>query len=113
MTTLSRVGYWPGMRRLTLPLLSLVCLCGCGTVSNIQGTNYPMMEEPGQYPTTPFGGVERDVRHMKETRAWSPLAVVFHLTDMPFSFAGDVVTLPYTIYRSATPPPSRPEPASQ
>ena len=48
-----------------------------------------------------FGGVDNDVRWMSRGLApAAPWAVVAGVIDMPFSFVGDLITLPWTAYHS-------------
>jgi uncharacterized protein YceK len=62
---------------------------GCGTVGNFN----PGYREPGGPPSPKvFGGVREDVRSLQEVER--PLWV---LADLPFSLAGDVFTLPWTL----------------
>jgi len=68
------------------PLLPLAGF-GCGTIANLDGRNYPLMDVPNQAAPLPFGGVANDVR-------WMSWGLVYFAADVPFSVVADVVTLP-------------------
>ena len=76
-----------------LALLPCAALSGCGTMYNIADREIILPERPA----TPFGGVGNDLRWMArcDGKYWGgvPLAAA----DMPLSFAGDIITLPYTV----------------
>jgi uncharacterized protein YceK len=85
---------------------------GCGTLLNVGGTerlevnpqasvvtadgSIPEFVPKYARPPFPFGGVSNDVAWIKS--AEQPIDVVGSVVDMPFSFVGDFVTLPWTTY---------------
>lgn len=98
------------MRRAGTRLVVLtVCLCtmsGCGTMFNLSGHEPWLMGPAPMRPITPFGGIDNDVRVMKRGKsadAWESGPIVAGVIDMPFSFFGDVVTLPWTTYQALRP----------
>lgn len=90
------------MRSLSLLAAVVILACaGCGTMANLSGRQFALISRPGEVPVQPFGGVSRDVAWMKNaTRLGDPVATAFFVADVPFSFVGDVVTLPQTIATS-------------
>ena len=61
---------------------------------NLSG-HEPMLLGPlPEHPIAPFGGVDNDLRWMARGGG----AVVGATIDMPLSFVGDIVTLPWTTY---------------
>lgn len=75
---------------------------GCGTMRNVAGQEIWLMGPPPERPIAPFGGVDNDVRLM--SRAIGPegcdsCGVAAAACDMPFSFVGDIITLPWTTYQ--------------
>ena len=77
---------------------------GCGTLFNLNGKEPWVLGPPPERQTVPFGGIDNDVRWM--TRGvplmGAPLCVVAAAVDMPFSFVGDILTLPYTFLCAVT-----------
>ena len=87
-------------------LLSILPIAGCGTVTNLVGTN------PEVGGKSPFGGVRQDEYWLKmavngEAGCKQPAEpgaeqrpqvgrVLLYAADLPLSFVGDVVTWPYT-----------------
>jgi uncharacterized protein YceK len=86
----------------------LACLpAGCGTISNV------VRPGPDQGGKQPFGGVHQDEANIRQAAngrsdllghpkptpdpkpQWLPLAL--YALDLPLSFVGDVVTLPYVV----------------
>jgi hypothetical protein len=69
-------------------------------MANLDGRSLPLISMPYQERSVPFGGVARDVRWMTSTITESSntnvsvLASMLFLVDVPFSFFGDLVTLP-------------------
>jgi uncharacterized protein YceK len=72
-------------------LVACGAVCGCGTMQNLQG------KEP-----TPFGGVSREVRYIRqgdglvEDIVGRPLAVL----DLSLTLVGDTLTLPVVLLSS-------------
>jgi len=71
---------------------------GCGTIANMHGETFIHMGGPFPCPTEPFGGVQQDVSGLR-----MPLGFML-LADLPFSFVGDIVTLPWTTGASRNEP---------
>jgi hypothetical protein len=82
------------MRR-TIALLvsaSLAVVGGCGTIANMRGQTVTQMgPQPFPCSTKPFGGVIQDV----DVACALPCGFIL-LGDLPLSFVGDLVTLPWT-----------------
>ena len=77
---------------------------GCGTMLNMDGKERLDFDSrdvdlPPRYqrPMFPFGGVANDVAWIKSAK--EPIDVTLSLMDMPFSFAGDVLTFPWAAYQ--------------
>src|SRR5438128_9209704 len=92
------------------PIMLALLLCtssGCGTMFNVTGHEPWLLGPPPMRPIVPFGGVDNDLRWMKRGLSpdgWEPGPVVAAAIDMPLSFVGDVLTLPWTAYQSLRPP---------
>jgi uncharacterized protein YceK len=107
-------------------LLSTLPSAGCGTVVNL------VRQGPEQGGVSPFGGVRQDVSGIEkatngESGFWTHpksdaeqhaqvVSMLFWAADLPLSFVGDVVTLPYTaaysfINQPVPVPPVRQAPA--
>jgi uncharacterized protein YceK len=83
-------------------VLFLCAAGGCGTVSNVTGHEPWLIGLPPERPITPFGGVDNDVRWMSrgiQPDRCEPGPIVAGAVDMPLSFVGDVLTLPWTTYQ--------------
>jgi uncharacterized protein YceK len=106
------------------PLLFAAALAsGCGTVANMKGQSHALMGLPDR-ETRAFGGVANDVRWVGERgRSLTErdelemipvkLAVMaWFVVDLPFSLAGDIVTLPKVLRdrNLPSPPPALKEP---
>jgi hypothetical protein len=88
-------------------LLSSLPIAGCGTAANL------VRQRPGSGGVSPFGGVKEDMacfenaangelgyrnRPRSDAEQYPRVALMlFCAADMPLSFLGDVVTLPYTV----------------
>jgi uncharacterized protein YceK len=92
----------------------LFCMCsGCGTIFNVTGHEPWLIGPPPERPIEPFGGVDNDVRWISRGFPESaPLARVAGAIDMPFSFVGDLITLPWTAYQYFIVRRKDPEPSS-
>lgn len=66
---------------------------GCGTIANMRGETVVSMGGPFPVDTAPFGGVVQDTKTMVAFPA--PVVKVLMIADVPFSLAGDIVTLPW------------------
>jgi hypothetical protein len=81
----------------------LLCATGgCGTAFNVTGHEVWVIGIPQERPIAPFGGVDNDVRWMSrgiKPDGWEPGPIVAGAVDMPLSFVGDVLTLPWTTYQ--------------
>jgi uncharacterized protein YceK len=79
------------MRRLLAkvcsPTLAMAALSGCGTMANMDGRKYALIDFPHQYQPKPFGGVQRDF-------IWISNGIIPFVFDLPFSVVGDIVSLP-------------------
>jgi hypothetical protein len=62
----------------------------------MKGESMWLMGPAPKCPTTPFGGVGHDVFLMM--KGGGGIGIPFGLLDMPFSLAGDIVTLPWATY---------------
>jgi uncharacterized protein YceK len=83
-----------------LLLSTLVALgSGCGTMANLDGRT-ALVGWPSR-PPAPFGGVANDMNWMRTAELCPPdrfdkdFAFMIGLSDLPFSFVADVVTLPW------------------
>jgi uncharacterized protein YceK len=88
--------------------LTLAASSGCGTMLNMDGkerldfggsdlaVNAPYVPKYRR-PIFPFGGISNDIAWIKTAN--QPSDVIFSLIDMPLSFVGDIVTLPWTAYQ--------------
>lgn len=89
-------------------LALLLCTSsGCGTMFNLTGHEPWLMGPAPTRPIVPFGGVDNDLRWMKRgisEDGWEPGPIVAAAIDVPFSFVGDLVTLPWTAYQALRPP---------
>jgi uncharacterized protein YceK len=96
-------------RRLTLSLLclSVAALSGCGTLVNMQEqppARTAFSAWPGDHIPTQriFGGVRCDLANagalVGRTQCFVEPWAVAALVDVPFSFVGDILTLPITTY---------------
>lgn len=91
-----------GRKRILFALL-LSTSSGCGTLFNINGHEPWMIGPPPERAIVPFGGVDNDVRWMSRGIGpgnWKPYCIAAAAIDMPFSFVGDIITLPWTAYQS-------------
>jgi uncharacterized protein YceK len=103
--------------------LLLTATSGCGTLLNLDGKERfdfsSLNPHPANYvlkyqrPMFPFGGVANDIAWIKD--ATQPIDSIFSVADLPFSLAGDILTLPWTSYaflrgeqRPVEPPLRRP-----
>ena len=94
--------------RLLTPFIAAFLLVpsGCGTIANMNGETVLSVGGPFPQPTTPFGGVARDLKLAVEPE----MMVVglpftfFLLLDAPVSLAGDIITLPWATHRWLRPP---------
>jgi len=73
-----------------------------GTMFNVTGHEPWLMGPPPKRQIVPFGGVDNDIRWMArgirpDEVNFAPIAAA--TIDLPFSFIGDVVTLPWTTYQ--------------
>ena len=83
--------------RATLVILLLFgTLTGCGTITNINGSDVWLLGGPVG-PPTPFGGVGIDSQMVYDGTGSCTLA----LFDLPFSAVGDIITLPLVMFVSA------------
>jgi uncharacterized protein YceK len=70
-------------------------LFGCGTISNVNSMNGPVMGAVFTVRPRPFGGVVNDLTWPFETDpAALPWALPMYIIDLPMSIVGDVLTLP-------------------
>src|SRR5579871_4117070 len=73
---------------------------GCGTVGNLRPPGESVAGDPEKRV---YGGIRSDLDHVQynldssKPRMLFPLAVALGLFDLPFSFVGDTLTLPYTL----------------
>src|ERR1022692_2545447 len=94
------------MRRGSLVLMITLLICtggGCGTMFNVTGHEVWLLNIEPERPIVPFGGVGNDVRWMSRGFApdsSAPLATIAAAVDLPLSFVGDIITLPWTAYQS-------------
>ena len=110
-----------------LPPMLLFALCGCGTLSNLQGKSGcgPMFVD-GVEPVRPYGGIRNNIKWVKEgvglpesEQSWhdstiprqvaavreNPLGMAMGLpvfgylsvVDPVLSIVGDTISLPYTL----------------
>lgn len=79
------------IRRLPVYAVALL-LCGCGTMANLDGRRYALMDLSDQVRPRIFGGVANDIR-------WAPTIIL--LPDLPVSLVADVVTIPEVLKRQA------------
>ncbi len=86
------------MRVQLLSMLACVVplVAGCGTMANMAGKRLPAIAPGGLYEPRPFGGVRNDIR-------WTWNGNLFGVFDLPFSFVGDVVTLPIILLKKLDP----------
>jgi hypothetical protein len=86
-------------RLCVVPLLAFTLLggLGCGTLANMNGSKYPIMDFPNQYRPVPFGGVGRDIWWICTEAPQEPAKFTF-VGDIPLSLVGDVVTLPWATW---------------
>jgi uncharacterized protein YceK len=75
------------LAKLCSPTLAMAALSGCGTMANMDGRKFALIDFPHQYQPKPFGGVQRDF-------IWISNGVIPCVFDLPFSAVGDIVTLP-------------------
>ena len=71
-------------------------------MSNVTGHEPWLMGAAPERTIVPFGGVDNDVRWMArgiQPDGWQPGPIVAGAIDMPLSFVGDVLTLPWTTYQ--------------
>jgi hypothetical protein len=86
--------------------LYLCANSGCGTLANLKGEEPWLIGFAPQRPVAPFGGIDNDLRWMKRgirSDGWESGPIVAATIDMPLSFAGDIITLPWTTYQSLRP----------
>ena len=76
-----------------LAALLLSALVGCGTIANMRGETVVHFGGPFACQTRPFGGVVQDVNVV----VGIPGGFLM-IADLPFSFVGDLVTLPWTAF---------------
>ena len=85
----------------------LAATCGCGTTMNMSDRERVDWEVASrdprvvyvpkyQRPAFPFGGVANDIAWIKTSE--QPIDVIFSAADIPFSLAGDFVTLPWSLH---------------
>jgi hypothetical protein len=67
-------------------IVALAAFSGCGTMANMDGREYALIDFP-HYQPKPFGGVQRDF-------VWVSQGFLPFALDLPFSVVGDIVTLP-------------------
>jgi hypothetical protein len=79
-----------------LVAFAIVVGFGCGTMENLGGRGASLIGLIDQARPRPFGGVARDVK-------WIISGNVFFIADIPFSLAGDVLTLPKVLRKTADP----------
>lgn len=88
----------------TFHRLTALCACcllsACGTLANLNGVH-------GAPANVPFGGTGLDIQAIAggfsdadDSSSW--LIIPAGIIDLPFSLVGDVISLPYTIYKTAT-----------
>jgi hypothetical protein len=90
-------------RIIVMSLLLLGTNTGCGTLFNVKGHEIWLMGPPPERPIVPFGGVDNDLRLMSRAADPdhpSPPVIAAAAIDIPLSFVGDIVTLPWTAYQS-------------
>lgn len=85
----------PVLAKLLLSSALALGLSGCGTVFNFGAGTCALREYPVVY-----GGVDLVVEVFAVQNF--PLGLLVALVDLPFSLVADTVTLPYTIYTTAT-----------
>lgn len=88
----------------------LFTITGCGTMFNCAGCEPWLMGQPPSRDIAPFGGVDNDIRWMKRFTDPNqypqgecdpvPVAMIAPALDIPLSLAGDIITLPWTIYQA-------------
>lgn len=82
--------------RLTL-LISVLSLCGCGTILNFKdGVGSPGVVGAVRQPTQPYGGVKNDLDGIM-TFEFVLLWPTIYTMDIPLSAVADTLTLPVTI----------------
>jgi uncharacterized protein YceK len=82
-------------------LVALLC-GGCGTKHNLFPSSARLFDEPPK-TTRVYGGVRDDLKDLDLRGSdvwlyWNLLFVPFTLIDLPLSFVGDTLTLPYTTW---------------
>jgi len=89
------------MQRASLLLILLTCsLTGCGTISNLNEQDQPLI---GLHrDVSVYGGVRNDIR-------WFWQNYPCWIIDLPFSAVGDTVTLPLVLYQQNNSTPAVPE----
>jgi uncharacterized protein YceK len=101
----------------SLMALMLTALSGCGTMANMEGKSCWFDSRPpwSTLPPRPFGGVTGDGTIIAgivddfhwDSDAWILGAVA--VLDMPLSFVGDIITLPWTINAANRTPVNAPD----
>jgi hypothetical protein len=64
-------------------------------MANCAGKEVWLLGPAPERAIAPFGGVDNDLRWLARGPGAVPPAVI----DMPFSFVGDIITLPWTMYQ--------------
>ena len=95
------------MKRIRPPMFAAALVCmlasGCGTFLNLDGkerldlSSVPVDEIKHRRAPFPFGGVANDVAWMRDAK--QPIDAIGAAIDVPFSLAGDVVTMPWVTYQ--------------
>jgi hypothetical protein len=81
-----------------IALFSTALLSGCGTTANMNGKSLPLFCLPSGKPPEVFGGVGWDIRWISDGK-WG---FVF---DLPFSFVGDLISIPEVLWGKPPPGP--------
>ncbi len=96
---------------LGLAALGIMVLIGCGTLANLKA---PTADPPGNFlheesAVKPYGGDVYDANEGLKAAREGGLLWVFApyvlFVEMPLSFVGDTLTLPYVLYRLTRPDP--------
>jgi len=69
---------------------------GCGTMENLREA-IPPKSTCGESWNTVYGGVRNDCSYLVKSTASKDEAWILTAFDVPFSFIGDTITLPYTV----------------
>jgi uncharacterized protein YceK len=92
---------------IALTTMLLGTASGCGTLLNMDGKDALILDsrpleemQKHDRPPFPFGGVVNDVAWLKGAK--EPIGIIGCVMDLPLSFTGDIITLPWTVFHDVS-----------